>query len=218
MVWFILIFLFRSYLRLFNKPLGVEVASRFGKCQQTCINSWVTADLTDQFDSIKTQLDLITQKLESDSQSQNQSTTTPNSLFQTTTPTKVALYYFNQIADQKLAPEQQINISSLLPVYRVFPASKNLLIDTINELIKWNLTATEISQWFTTEFPNSRFVLLWADLAADGILTLEFSEVPWFTDGGSARMLILWNVIKKTAIQFPGVKEVVFVPETLFQP
>jgi hypothetical protein len=50
------------------------------------------------------------------------------------------------------------------------------------------------------------------------VLTLKFTEVPGFTDGGSARMLILSSTIEKTALQFPGVKEVVFLPETLFQP
>ncbi|MEI8091436.1 MAG: hypothetical protein WCG98_04300 [bacterium] len=47
---------------------------------------------------------------------------------------------------------------------------------------------------------------------------MEFTDVPGFTDGGSARMLILANSITKTAMQFPGVKKVEFSPETLFQP
>ena len=81
------------------------------------------------------QLDTINQKLQSEPET---SATLPpqNSVFQTNGPTKVALYYFNQTEDQKLAPEQQTNLSSLLPVYRIFPASKNLLIDTINELLQ----------------------------------------------------------------------------------
>ena len=63
-----------------------------------------------------------------------------------------------------------------------------------------------------------KFALISANLATDGSLTLEFSEVPGFTDGGSARMLILSKLIEKTALQFSGVKKVLFVPETLFQP
>ena len=88
------------------------------------------------------QLDIINQKL----QSEPETTPPPSSqvsLFQTAIPTKVALYYFNQTEDQKLAPEQQVNISSLLPVYRMFPASKDVLVDAINELLKGNLTANE---------------------------------------------------------------------------
>lgn len=213
--WFLIIFLFRSYMRVFNHPLGREIGSRFGKTpQQVCLTWGIATGLTEQLDTIQTQLDQITQKLESESQTTPQQT----SLFQTTTPTKVALYYFNQSVDQKLTPEQQVNVNSILPVYRIFPVSKNLLVDTINELLKGNLTAAEKQQWFITEFPNPKFTLLSADLAPDGTLTLQFSEVPGFTDGWSARMLILSNVIEKTALQFPGVKNVVFTPETLFQP
>jgi len=121
-------------MRVFNTPLSREVGSRFGKVpQQVCLTGGVNTgltDLTDQLDVIKTQLDLINEKLQSAPSAPAQ--TLP---FETTAPTKVALYYFNQTADQKLAPGQQINIDSILPVYRIFPASKNLLVDAINELI-----------------------------------------------------------------------------------
>jgi len=92
-------------------------------------------DLTNQISDIQNQLTIITQKIESDTQLQ---TTIPpqDSAFETKTSMKIALYYFNQTEDQKLAPEQQINIASILPVYRIFPASKNVLVDTINELLK----------------------------------------------------------------------------------
>lgn len=129
--WFVVIFLFRSYVRVFNKPFSSQIGSRFGKSQQVCLTGGAATGLTQQLDAIQTQLDLINKKLQSEPE-----TTPTTSLFQTTTPTKVALYYFNQTQDQKLAPEQQINIDSLLPVYRIFPASKNLLVDTINELIQ----------------------------------------------------------------------------------
>jgi hypothetical protein len=96
-----------------------------------CLTGNTTTDFTQQLGAIQIQLDLITQKLQSEPEAPVQ--TSP---FQTTVPTKVALYYFNQIEDQKLAPEQQVNVNSILPVYRMFPASNNLLIDTINELIR----------------------------------------------------------------------------------
>lgn len=141
MFWFLVLFLFRSYMRLFDAPLGNRIGSRFGHSQQVCVTTGLATGLNEQFDVIKAQLDLINQKLQSEPEQ-----TIPNSVFQTTAPTKVALYYFNQIEDQKLAPEQQVNIDSILPVYRIFPVSKNLLVDTINELIKGNLTATEKQQ------------------------------------------------------------------------
>ena len=213
--WFLIIFLFRSYMRVFNHPLAKEISLWFSNTQQVCLTGGVVdTGLTKQLDVIQTQLDLINQKL----QSEPQQSSVQASAFQTNASSKVALYYFNQIADQKLSPEQQINVDSILPVYRIFPASKNLLVDTINELLQGNLTAQEKQQWFITDFPNANFTLLSADLASDGTLSLQFSEVPWFTDGWSARMLILSNLIKKTVLQFPGIKKVVFIPETIFQP
>lgn len=200
-------------MRVFNHPLGRQIGSRFPHTQQVCLTGTVTTGFTEQFDLIKAQLDVINQKIQSESE-----TSVPNSVFQTRVPTKVALYYFNQREDQKLAPEQQVNVASILPIYRMFPASKNLLVDTINELIKGNLTASEKQQWFTTEFPNPGFTLGSASLADDGTLSLEFSEVAGFTNGWSARMLILSNLIEKTVRQFSGVKKVIFVPESLFQP
>ena len=128
---FALIFLFRSYLRLFNRPLGAQVGALFGKSQQTCGTDTVTNAISDQLQGIQNQLDVINQRIQTKSESVSQ-----DSLFSTTASTKVALYYFNQTVDQKLPSEQQVNINSILPVYRIFPASKNLLVDAINELIK----------------------------------------------------------------------------------
>jgi len=130
--WLLVIFLFRSYVRLFNASLGLSIGSRFGRVpQQVCLTGNDTSGLTNQLAAIQTQLDSITQKLQSEPETPSQT-----SVFQTTSPTKVALYYFNQTVDQKLDPTQQINIDSILPVYRMFPATQNLLVDTINELIK----------------------------------------------------------------------------------
>lgn len=137
-VMFLLIFLFRSYVRLFDKSLGRKIGSRFGISCPVCITGDVASDLTDQFDAIQTQLEVINQKLEHPTQSVVEETS-----FQTTTTTKVALYYFNQNEDSELPIEQQVNINSILPVYRMFPASTNLLVDVINELLKGNLTETE---------------------------------------------------------------------------
>ena len=54
--------------------------------------------------------------------------------FVTNAPTKVALYYFNQREDAKLPLNQQVNIDSLLPVYRVVPPSQNVIFDTLSLL------------------------------------------------------------------------------------
>ncbi|MEI7919468.1 MAG: hypothetical protein WCH65_04660 [bacterium] len=41
---------------------------------------------------------------------------------------------------------QQVNISSLLPVYRVFPPSQNLLVDTLHQLLAGKLLPIESKQ------------------------------------------------------------------------
>lgn len=123
--------------------------------------------------AIQDELTMINKKLTEQTSSQE----TP-SVFRTTTPTRVALYYFNTLEDQKLPVAQQVNVRSLLPVYRIFPASDNLLIDVVRELIAGNLTSAEKQAGFTTEFPHQDFSLLSADLSTDGILMLTFSEVP----------------------------------------
>lgn len=211
---FILIFFFRSYLRLFDHQLGSRIGWRFSSSQQ-CLTGIQGTGIAQQLDDIQTEISLLSQKIESGTQAV---ATASVASFKTTTATKVALYYFNSIADQKLPAQQQANISSVLPVYRIFPATENILIAALNELLQWRLTVAERNQWFTTEFPHADFRLLSAELAADGTLTLWFPEILWFTDGGSARMAILQNSIKKTASQFSGVRAVTFTPATLFQP
>lgn len=200
-------------MRLFDTPLGIQVGSRFPHEQQIFLTGSVDTACIQQLDSIKKQLDVIAQKIQSGSQRDES-----NDLFQTTVPTKIALYYFNQKKEKKFPPQQQPDVSSILPVYRLFPASKNILVDSINELIKGNLTVAEQQAWFVTEFPNADFILRSATLTNDETLVLEFSDVPGFTNGWSARTLILSKLIEKTALQFPGVKSVVLTPESLFQP
>ncbi len=131
---------------------------------------------------------------------------------------QVALYYFNQTEDQKLPPSQQVNVDSILPVYRTISSSKDIIKDTINLLLRGDLTNTERAKGFTTQFPNSDFHLISSQLQNNGTLILTFTEVPGFTDGGSARMLILSNSIIKTAKQFPEVRYVTLAPDILFQP
>jgi hypothetical protein len=130
----------------------------------------------------------------------------------------IELFYYNQIQDEGLGGgEQTCNPDAILPVEREVEVTGTPIQDAINLLMQGLLTAKEKSDGFTTEFPNKNFKLLGANLA-DGILTLEFTEVPGFTSGGSCRVGLLANQIIKTAKQFEGVREVRFKPEELFQP
>jgi len=127
---------------------------------------------------------------------------------------KVELFYYNRTADKNIDCGGEF----VLPVERQIPLTKTPIKDTINLLISGQLTQAEKEQGFTTEFPNPGFKLLEANYDYDSeTLILKFTEVPGFTDGGSCRISILANEIIKTIKQF-GVKNIVFVPESLFQP
>jgi spore germination protein GerM len=122
--------------------------------------------------------------------------------------TKVQLYYYNRLSK---------NDNGLSAVERALKPTLTPLKDTIRLLISGQLTWQEKNAGFQTEFPHPDFKLLKVK-NRDGVVTLEFSEVPGFTSGGASRVGLLAAQIKKTALQFPGVKEVRFEPEYLFQP
>ena len=107
--------------------------------------------------------------------------------------------------------------TAVLPVKRQIAKSDKLIEDSINLLLKGEITPAEKDLGFKTEYPLPGFSLKQAILK-DGKLTLEFEDLQNKSGGGSCRIGILWFQIKKTAMQFPEVKEVVFIPETLFQP
>lgn len=126
---------------------------------------------------------------------------------------EVQLFYYNK----KLDTDITCGADFVLPLQREIVITATPIKDTINLLIQGKLTDEEKTQGFKTEFPNNDFKLLDANLA-NGTLTLTFTEVLGFTDGGACRTRILRNTIIKTAEQFQGVDKVVLEPETLFQP
>ncbi|MFH1683362.1 MAG: GerMN domain-containing protein [Candidatus Margulisiibacteriota bacterium] len=125
----------------------------------------------------------------------------------------VKLYCYNKLKDKdrSLLPE------FVLPVARTIPRTKSLIKDTLDLLLKGELIWKEKASGFETEFPHPDFKLKSATLR-NGVLTLEFPEVPGFTSGGAGRIGLLSAQIRKTAKQFPQVKIVRFEPEYLFQP
>jgi hypothetical protein len=125
----------------------------------------------------------------------------------------VQLYYYNQKLDK-----EGCNSDYVLPVERQIPLTNTPIQDTIKLLIKGEITDTERSQGFTSEFPHAGFVLNGANLV-NGILTLDFPEVNGFTVGGSCRVGILSSQITKTAKQFAEVKQVIYThPDGMWQP
>ncbi len=127
---------------------------------------------------------------------------------------KIELFYYNKLEDK----ENSCGSEYVLPISRQIPATKTPIKDAINLLLSGQLTQSERNQGFVTEFPNDNFKLLDANYNYDNeTLTLSFTEVPGFSNGGSCRVGIIENEIIKTAKQF-GVKNIVLEPESIFQP
>jgi hypothetical protein len=131
----------------------------------------------------------------------------------------VKLYYYNENKDREISGGEGLSLEpeAVIPVERLIPITVTPIQDTIRLLINGELSDAERDAGFMTEFPNKDFKLIGANLKSD-VLTLEFTEVPGFTTGGSARMRLMTASIIKTAKQFPEVKEVKFIPEEIFQP
>jgi len=129
----------------------------------------------------------------------------------------VQLYYYNQKIDQEMFDYISCGSEAILPVEREIALTQTPIQDTINLLLEGNITSQEKTAGFTPMFPLEGVKLIGANLK-DGTLTLEFDDPMNLTGGGSCRVGIMWNQIRKTAQQFSGVENVRFLPEELFQP
>ncbi|HEU0085385.1 MAG TPA: Gmad2 immunoglobulin-like domain-containing protein [Candidatus Paceibacterota bacterium] len=130
---------------------------------------------------------------------------------------KVNLYYYNSEKDKDASGNVQCTAAGLVAVQRDIPVTQTPIQDTISLLLRGELTAAERAQGLTTEFPLSGVTLSGANLAS-GVLTLGFNDPNNRTGGGSCRIAVLWAQIRQTALQFDGVSQVRFTPDTLFQP
>lgn len=136
--------------------------------------------------------------------------------------TTTSLFYYNKAQDIDDEGNVICSPDAVLPVEREIPSSKGAHItDEITEaiklLLKGELTEEEKAQGFETEFPHPGFVLESAELNQD-VLTLTFPEIPGFTSGGSCRVGLLRAQIEKTVLQFEEIKQVLIMPEEIFQP
>ena len=130
---------------------------------------------------------------------------------------KTYLYYYNPEKDKDENGNVLCSRKGLVAVLRNLPPGQSPIQDAIKELLKGQITEAEKAEDISTEYPLPGLDLKGASLK-DGALTLEFSDPQNKTSGGSCRAGILWFQIEATARQFPEVREVKFVPETLFQP
>jgi len=129
----------------------------------------------------------------------------------------VNLYYYNPELDKDESGNILCSRQGLVAVERKILATQTPIQDTIKLLISGRLTNEEKTQGISTEYPLEGFSLKGASLK-DGVLTLDFDDPNNKTVGGSCRVGILWFQIEETAKQFPGVQQVRFLPEELFQP
>lgn len=122
----------------------------------------------------------------------------------------VKLFYYNSSRDKS-------GNGSLSYIERPLPDSPAPIKSTLTLLLTQKLTRPEKDAGFSSELPHPGFVLKSTKLDK-GTLTLILEDKDNFTCGGSYRIDILKKQITQTALQFPGVKEVVILPDTLFQP
>ena len=128
----------------------------------------------------------------------------------------VILYYYDSEQDKDASGNIMCSRQGLVPVERQIPVSNTPIQDAVN-LLLLGPTPQEKNQGITTEYPLEGLSLEAASLK-DGVLTLTFDDPNNRTGGGSCRVGILWFQIEETAKQFPGVTQVRFSPEWLFQP
>lgn len=128
---------------------------------------------------------------------------------------KIVLYYYDRVGD--VEANGNVMCSELASVQRDISAGDDLITETIQLLIKGDITAEEKNRGISTEFPLSGFYLKSSSLK-NGELTLVFADPENKTVGGSCRVGLLRSQIETTVKQFSEVKSVKILPEELFQP
>jgi Immunoglobulin-like domain of bacterial spore germination/Sporulation and spore germination len=134
----------------------------------------------------------------------------------TTASTRLKLYYYNPALDQGPGGAQ-CSKNGLVAVERVVPKTNTPLKDSVELLLRGELSEEEKTRGITSEFPLPGVSLKSASLN-QGVATLTFDDPQNKTIGGSCRVRVLWAQIEATAKQFSTVTSVRFMPDTLFQP
>ena len=129
----------------------------------------------------------------------------------------INLYYYNSSLDKDETGNIMCSEKGIVEVKREIEKTITPIQDSIKLLLKGELTEEEKALGIETEHPLEGFSLKGASLK-DGELTLEFEDLNNKTIGGSCRTAIIWFQIRNTAMQFPEVQTVKFIPEELFQP
>jgi hypothetical protein len=128
----------------------------------------------------------------------------------------IKLYFYNPALDK--GPGGVLcSTKGLVAVDRVIPKTTTPLKDSIQLLLRGELTSSERASGITTEFPLPG-VSLQSAAIQNRVATLTFADPQDKTSGGSCRVAVLSAEIEATAKQFPTVGSVIFAPADVFQP
>lgn len=133
----------------------------------------------------------------------------------------VELFYYNRDKDELISenvPSCDPKYDPFVSVSREIPLTTTPIKDTLELLLKGELTTAEKAAGFETEFPLDGFSVK-SVVLKDGVLTVEFNDQFSKSNGGSCRTFNLQMQIEKTLKQFSEVTEIKYVPEYgYFQP
>lgn len=131
---------------------------------------------------------------------------------------KVDLYYYNFLADKAIDEIVPCSPDAVQPVHRTIAKSDDYIRQTLEMLLRGNITEEEKSYGFMSEFPDPGLSIESLELSDDGLLTIKIKDENGFLSGGSCRVGLLYAQIEKTALQFIEVNKVIIQPEELLQP
>lgn len=128
--------------------------------------------------------------------------------FSQTDQSNIKLFYHNSSKDPN---SLDCNANDFINVF--IPQTVTPLKGSIDKLI---------SQFFLTDKiygTRAKTFILKSAIIKNGLATLTFSDPNYFSSGGSCRVAIVSDMIRKTALQFSSVKEVKFLgPDYLLEP
>lgn len=106
---------------------------------------------------------------------------------------------------------------AVLPLARWVPGDVRPLEAALRLLLSHELAPWETEAGYISEFPLPGVALEGVTLV-DGVLTVVLRDPAHRTSGGACRAAILRAQIEKTALRFPGVREVRILPPEVLQP
>lgn len=130
----------------------------------------------------------------------------------------VQLFYYDPARDTDAQGNIMCSRDGLSAVTREVTGAQPLRA-TLDLLLRGELTAAERAEGITTEFPLAGVSIVSVALDAhSGEARITLADPQRKLVGGSCRTAVLAAQLSETALQFPGVTSVTFLPEDVFQP